>query len=240
MPAERLQKILSAYGIASRRAAEAMIKDGRVSVNCEVASLGSTADPEVDSIKVDGNEIAVKMQKVYLLLNKPRGFLTTVSDDRGRKTVMELVYDVGVRIYPVGRLDINSEGLLIFTNDGDFANKLMHPSNEKVKTYEVHITGNVTEAVELLKKPVSISENDNTQTVVVKAAGVEVISQGSKEAVIRISIIEGRNRQIRKMCTACGVKVLSLKRISIDSIELGNIESGKWRYLTEKEVKLLG
>jgi len=237
---ERLQKILSAYGIASRRAAETMIADGRISVNGDVAKIGQSADVLSDLIEVDGKKLEVIEQHVYLMLNKPCGYITTLSDDRGRKTVMELIADVGFRIYPVGRLDINSEGLLIFTNDGDFANTLMHPSNEKEKVYEVKITGNVKEAVELLKKPVSILENDNTKTVVVKAAGVEVISQGSKEAVITIKIIEGRNRQIRKMCSACGLKVLKLKRVSIDTLELGDLESGKWRYLTEKEVELLG
>jgi len=240
MPKERLQKILSAHGIASRRAAESMIKDGRVTLNKVTAVLGQSADIEADIIEVDGKRLSDKKQYVYLMLNKPKGFLTTVSDDRDRKTVMELIADVKQRVYPVGRLDLNSEGLLIFSNDGEFANKLSHPSSEKVKVYEVNITGDIEKASELLQKPVTIYENDETKEIVVKAKHVEVISKIANKGLIKISIVEGRNRQIRKMCEQCGVKVLSLKRVSIAGVELGLLKPGKWRYLTENEVKLLG
>jgi len=240
---QRLQKILSAYGIASRREAEAMIKDGRVCVNGKLALLGMSANPEVDEITVDGKSLAGKKPCVYIMLNKPRGYLTTVSDDRDRKTVMELVADVDAKVYPVGRLDLNSEGLLLLTNDGEFANKVAHPSYNKTKIYEVLVTGDAEKAVQILKKPVSLQEktaNGSLKTITVTAINTQLIYEKNGKSLIRIAIAEGRNRQVRKMCLQSGLKVISLKRVSIAGVQLGMLETGKWRYLTENEVKSLG
>jgi len=240
MQAQRLQKILSLYSIASRRQAEIMISNGRVSVNGKVAKLGESADISVDVIEVDGTVLGKIEQYVYIMLNKPRGYLTTVNDDRGRKTVMELIADVGVRVYPVGRLDLNSEGLLLLTNDGDFAYKVMHPSFEKIKVYEVCVSGDISKAAELLKKPVRIYENDNIKPVTVEAFNIDIINRADGSRALKIALKEGRNRQVRKMCAACGVKVLSLRRVSVGDVKLGTLQSGKWRSLTKEEVELFG
>jgi len=230
---ERLQKILSAHGIASRREAERMILAGRVSVNGIIATLGQSAQFGKDDILVDDVPLGVKNKQEYLMLNKPRGYLTTVSDIRGRKTVMELIKDVHCRVYPVGRLDMDSEGLLLFTNDGDFANSIMHPSFNKQKTYEVEVIGDVCNAVDLLHHPVMI---DNKT---VRALRVSLLKKTDTGGILSISIAEGRNRQVRKMCFKCGVTVTSLKRTSIGSLELGDLQSGKWRYLNDEEVSAL-
>ncbi|MCL2079255.1 MAG: rRNA pseudouridine synthase [Oscillospiraceae bacterium] len=230
----RLSKILSAGGIASRRKAEALIISGRVKVNGQTARLGQSANPGTDEICVDGKPVLVNDRLVYVMLNKPKGYLTTVSDDRGRKTVMELISDIGTRVYPVGRLDLDSEGLLIFTNDGDFANKVAHPSSGKCKTYDVDVQGDAITAANLLKRPLQI---DGRKVV---AAQVKLVTSEQNGGILRISIQEGRNRQIRKMCSACGVKVKSLKRVSIGELRLGTLDLGKWRYLTEDEVNSFG
>jgi len=168
------------------------------------------------------------------MLNKPRGYITTVSDDRGRKTVMELVADAGVKVYPVGRLDMNSEGLLLFTNDGEFANNIMHPSNEKQKIYDVTVHGDIDSALSKLKQPIEIDDH------IVTAIDVDLIKSDEDIGIIRIAIVEGRNRQVRKMCFACGVNVKKLKRISIGKLNLNNLKTGKWRFLTEEEVRSFG
>jgi len=230
---ERLQKILSAGGIASRREAERMILAGRVFVNGIQAKTGQSAVFGVDSIVVDNVPLIPVDKHVYLMLNKPGGYLTTSKDERGRQTVMELVADAGCRIYPVGRLDLHSEGLLIFTNDGEFAHKVMHPSFNKQKSYEVTVRGNTQRAAEMLRLPVNI---DN---YVVNAISVKIIEETHTGGRILIKISEGRNRQIRKMCNACGLKVRALKRVSIGELTLGALETGKWRYLTPEEVLLL-
>ena len=230
---DRIQKILSAYGLASRRAAERMIIDGRVLVNGIPATLGQSADAGKDTITVDGKPLANKSEQVYIMLNKPRGFLTTKSDDRGRKTVMSLIADAGLSVYPVGRLDMWSEGLLLLTNDGKFANSVAHPSYNKKKVYEVHMSGDVRRTVELLRQPIEIDSHT------VKAEHVELSNITTGGGVIRITIIEGRNRQIRRMCAACGVRVKTLKRVSIGALRLGSLEPGKWRYLTGEEVQAL-
>lgn len=211
-----------------------MIVDGRVFVNGIRATLGQTAVFGADEISVDGEVINTKPVHVYIILNKPRGYVTTVNDDRGRKTVMELVSGAGSRIYPVGRLDINSEGLLIFTNDGEFADRVMHPSNKVIKTYDVSVTGDLESAIKLLQKPV-VTE-DHTYI----AENAEVIKADQTGGIIRISIIEGRNRQIRKMCSACGLNVHILKRISAGALSLGSLKPGKWRHLTGEEVRSFG
>jgi len=231
---ERLQKILSASGVASRREAERMIAQGRVCVNGVQATLGQSAELNTDSIVIDGIPLAVRDKKVYLMLNKPRGYITTKSDERGRKTVMSLISGAGTGVYPVGRLDMDSEGLLLFTNDGVFANNIMHPSFGKLKTYVARVHGDAGEAAHLLQMPMDIDG------YIVKAKKVALSSVFSGGGVLCITIAEGRNRQIRKMCAASGVKVRSLKRVSIGSLSLGNLKTGQWRFLTGEEVEALG
>jgi len=231
---ERIQKILSAHGVASRREAERMIAAGRVYINGIRATVGQSAEVGIDEIFIDGVPLSEKDEFIYLMLNKPCGYLTTVKDTRGRKTVMDLITGAGSRVYPVGRLDLASEGLLLFTNDGDFANSIMHPAFDKLKTYEVEVSGDVTNAVKRLHEPVKIDE------FTVQAHSAEVIKTVDDGGILNISISEGRNRQIRKMCAVCGLKVKSLKRISIGSLKLGDMKSGQWRFLTKEEVTALG
>ncbi len=227
---ERLQKIISAHGITSRRKAEKLISQGRVTVNGVTAALGTSANAEADIIEIDGKPLTASVKHVYIALNKPRGYLTTVSDDRDRKTVMELVHDVGVRIYPAGRLDMDSSGLLIMTNDGDFANKITHPSNEKEKTYLVRVTGYNDNVLQRLSEPMAIDD------YMIAPAKVTLVHNDGTSALLRFIIREGRNRQIRKMCKAADLDVISLHRVSIGNIKLSNLPSGKWRYLTDDEV----
>lgn len=234
--AERIQKILSAYGIASRREAEKMILAGRVFVNGSQATLGQTAMPSIDEITVDSKPLPKKTKHYYIMLNKPCGYVTSMSDELGRKVVTELVTDVGdkVKIYPIGRLDMNSEGLLLMTNDGDFANSVMHPRYGLKKTYEVHARGNVTDALIKLAKPMDIDSR------MVTADSVSMKKHDQNGGIISITINEGRNRQVRKMCSLCGLDVLSLKRVSVGAIKLGNLPLGKWRHLTAAEITSLG
>ena len=226
---ERLQKILSARGVASRRGAEKMIEEGRVRVNGAVAQLGQTADPEIDEILLDGRLLPSGSEPVYILLHKPRGYVTTLSDEKGRKTAAELVADCGVRVYPVGRLDMDSEGLLLFTNDGEFANILMHPKHEVQKTYLTWVEGFSEAALEKLKQPITL---DGYR---IHAPKVRVVKPG----LLEITIHEGRNRQVRRMCDAAGMRVTRLKRIREGKLSLGDLPLGAWRYLTEEEVKNL-
>ena len=226
---DRLHKLLSLHGVASRREAEDMIRQGRVTVNGDKAQIGQSAYFGVDEIAVDGIPLRQHDEFVYIMLNKPRGYITTMKDERGRKTVLQLVSDVGVRIYPVGRLDMDSEGLLLMTNDGGFANAMMHPRFDHLKTYEVLVNGDISSAVELLSRPMYISGAD------IKAASVKVVESSGREALISVSIHEGRNRQIRKMCAFCGLRIKSLRRISLGELQLGELKSGQWRHLTEDE-----
>ena len=228
---ERLQKILSGRGVASRRAAEKLITDGRVSVNGRVALLGESADPDVDEILLDGRPLPSISQSVYILLHKPRGYVTTVTDDRGRKTVMELVADCPARVYPVGRLDMNSEGLLLLTNDGDFANALMHPKHNVDKTYEVWITGYHNAALSLLARPITLDG------YAIRKPEVKLLWEDGGKAKLLVTIHEGRNRQIRRMCEAANLRVTRLRRISEGSLKLGDLPLGKWRYLTKEEIE---
>ncbi len=227
----RLQKYLALCSVASRRASEEIILSGRVAVNGKtITQLGTKVAPG-DTVTVDGQEVKKDAKKVYIMLNKPAGCVTTASDDRGRATVMEYVADIPERIYPVGRLDYNTEGLLLFTNDGEFAQKLTHPKHEKTKTYEALVKGTVLHgSVDRLVRGVYI---DGKKTAPAKA---EVIEHRRASSVLRISIHEGRNRQIRKMCDAIGHSVITLKRTEVDGIELGNLETGRWRHLTRTEV----
>ena len=230
----RLQKYLALCSVASRRASEALILDGRVKVNGKTVTQLGTKVIYGDIVEVDGKEIRPDKKKIYIALNKPAGCVTTASDERGRKTVMEYVQDINERIYPVGRLDYNTEGLLIMSNDGDFTYALTHPKHEKEKVYEALVSGIVLHgAVDKLEKGVYI---DGKKTAPAKA---EVLEHRKNTSLIRIAIHEGRNRQVRKMCESVGHKVLALKRTSIDGIELGNLPLGKWRHLNENEIKRL-
>lgn len=230
---ERLQKILSARGIASRRKAEEMIRDGLVTVNGIVASLGDCADAENDDIRVAGKPLPGQQTNVYILLHKPRGYVTTLSDEKGRPNAAQLVADCGVRVYPVGRLDMDSEGLLLFTNDGEFANALMHPKHEVRKTYDTWVVGYVPGAEVLLSRPIEL---DGYR---IRPPKVKLIRADGKKAKFQITIHEGRNRQVRRMCEAAGMTVTRLKRIKEGSLSLGDLPLGKWRYLTEEEVSSL-
>lgn len=226
---ERLQKILSARGLASRRGAEELISAGRVTVNGAAAKLGDSADPDKDIIMVDGQPLNDEPEKVYIMLNKPRGYVTTLSDEKGRKTAASLVADCGKRVHPVGRLDMDSEGLLLFTNDGELTNRLTHPSYEKEKTYIVYVEGQLGDNISKLREPMLI---DGYMT---SGAKVSRVAEGR----LKITIREGRNRQVRKMCAQVGLKVLRLIRISEDGLELGKLTKGKWRYLEPWELERL-
>ena len=231
---ERLQKIISARGIASRRKAEQMIRDGRVTCNGRVCVLGESVDPDTDEIFVDGKRLPDAKAYVYLMLHKPRGFVTTLSDERGRKNAAQLVSDCGQRVYPVGRLDMDSEGLLLFTNDGTFANLLMHPKHEIQKVYRVLVSDFSQENLERLRKPVTL---DN---YTIRKPAVRLIHSGTDgKAELEIEIHEGRNRQVRRMCAMAHMSVCRLKRISEGSVCLGDLPVGKWRYLTPAEIEHL-
>ena len=232
---ERLQKILSARGVASRRKAEEMIQEGRVTCNGQICSLGVQADPEVDIILVDGKPLPSQSQYVYIMLNKPRGFVTTLSDEKGRKNAAQLVQQCGVRVYPVGRLDMDSEGLLLFTNDGEFANMLMHPKHEVNKVYQVIVKDYSDRALERLKQPVTLDG------YTIKEPQIRLLSKDEvrEKAELLVTIHEGRNRQVRRMCAAAGMCVIRLTRIAEGPLELGDLSKGKWRYLTADEVQAL-
>ena len=230
---ERLQKILSARGVSSRRKAEELILAGRVSCNGDICQLGDSADPDTDTILVDGKPLPSQREYIYIMLHKPRGYVTTLSDEKGRKNAAQLVADCGTRVYPVGRLDMDSEGLLLFTNDGDFANLLMHPKHEVNKTYRVSVTGYTEEALQRLKQPVTLDG------YTIRPPRVLLQRQPGEKAELLVTIHEGRNRQVRRMCDIAGMKVVRLVRIAEGSLELGNLSLGKWRYLTDAEVAAL-
>lgn len=230
---ERLQKIIAAAGICSRRAAEDLLRQGRVQVNGQIAALGDRADPETDAVTLDGQPLSREPERVYLMLNKPRGYVTTLSDERGRRTAAELVSGCGARVYPVGRLDMDSEGLLLLTNDGDFANGLMHPRGEVEKVYLVWVTGYEPGKEALLGRPITL---DGYRIRPPKVTLQRV--QGTK-ARLEITIHEGRNRQIRRMCQQAGLEVTRLKRIREGALSLGTLPPGAWRYLTEEEIRAL-
>ena len=226
---ERLQKILSARGIASRRKAEELIADGLVAVNGVTAKVGDKADPEKDIITVNGARLPEMGSLVYIMLHKPRGYITSMSDEKGRPTVRDLTETVGTRVYPIGRLDWDSEGLLLMTNDGEFANHVAHPSGNKDKTYIVTVRGDAERSLSKPRSPMMIDGYRITP------AEVEMTAPGT----LIITIHEGRNRQIRKMCEAVGLEVLTLKRIAVGPVTLGELRSGEWRYLTPEEIESL-
>ena len=230
---ERLQKIISERGVASRRNAEEMIKAGRVSCNGVICRLGQSADPDKDVILLDGKPLPSAGKHVYIMLNKPRGYVTTLKDEKGRKNAAQLV-DCGQRVYPVGRLDMDSEGLLLFTNDGDFANQLMHPKHQVNKVYQVHVSGYSEMAVTRLQEPMELDG------YLLRKPEVKVIAcHDDGTAILNITIHEGRNRQVRRMCANVGMKVQRLLRVAEGSLRLGALEKGKWRHLTHREVEQL-
>ena len=231
----RLQKFLAENGVASRRKSEELIERGKVRVNGHPAQLGDKVDPKRDIVTVSGERIEpVASGNVYIMLNKPRGYVTTMSDEMGRKCVAELVAEVEERIFPVGRLDKDSEGLLLSTNDGEFANMMTHPSMHISKTYRVTVKPAADE--EQLVALSSGVEIDGRKTM---PASVQVMSEDRDRSVLQITIHEGRNRQIRKMCEAVGLETIRLKRISMGSLKLGSLPVGKFRDLKKEEVSAL-
>lgn len=232
----RLQKLLADAGYCSRRRAEEYIRNGLVFVNGKKAVLGDKANDR-DVIIFAGERVRIdrRRRKIYLMLNKPRGYVTTNSDELGRRTVMDLVRDVEERVYPIGRLDRNSEGLLLFTNDGEFANMIMHPSKHISKTYRVTVPSSVTED-QLTALSAGVTLDDGAKTL---PAHVEVEVNTAERSVMRITIFEGRNRQIRRMCEAVGLEVARLRRTSIGPVKMGMLKPGTYRELTKEEIRAL-
>ena len=230
---ERLQKIIAARGLCSRRQAEKWIEEGRVRVNGNTAHLGDTADVTEDVIEVDGKRLPKAGKKLYLMLNKPRGYVTTLSDETGRKNAAELVAGCGARVYPVGRLDMDSEGLLLFTNDGEFANLMMHPRHEVDKVYRVWVNNFTPEKLEALKEPIELDG------YTIKKPKVRPVRMEPTRAILDVTIHEGRNRQVRRMCQAAGLEVARLKRIAEGALKLGELKPGQWRELEPREIELL-
>lgn len=227
---QRLQKILSNYGVASRRKAEQMILDRRVRVNGNTASLGDVADDEEDVIEVDGVRLKRQPARIVLMLNKPRGYVCTLSDEKGRRNVAELVSGCGARVYPVGRLDLNSEGLLLLTNDGELANRLTHPKKEVDKVYLVWLSHYIPGCEDSIASPIEIDGRPTSP------AKVEKLRQEGETALLRITIHEGRNRQIRRLCERANVTVTRLRRVAEGPLRLGDLKPGQWRVLTEEEI----
>lgn len=234
MAEERLQKYLSECAVASRRKSEELIRGGKVKINGKVAEIGDKVDPARDTVTVNGKKVSAVKDKYYIMLNKPRGYVTTMSDELGRKCVAELVSDVGASVYPVGRLDRDSEGLLLMTNDGEFANAVMHPRKHVAKTYRVTVRSNINDAqVEKLENGIML---DGQITL---PSEVHIVEKSAERSVFEITIYEGRNRQIRKMCEDVSLEVIRLKRNSVGSVKLGMLQPGKWRELTDDEVRKL-
>lgn len=231
--AERLQKWIAQTGVCSRRQAEDLIREGRVSVNGAPAVLGQSVEPEHDRILIDGTPIHEVEQKTYIMLNKPRGYVTTTSDEKGRKTVMDLIDDLNVRVYPVGRLDMFSQGLLLLTNDGELAKRLTHPSHDAEKQYQVRVTGDVKKALPILRGKMSLDGRP------LKPRNIRLLSESEDSALLLFCISEGRNRQIRRMCELAGLRVVRLRRIAEAGLRLGNLPEGEWRYLTQEELHQL-
>ena len=231
---DRLQKILSAAGICSRRKAEEYITAGRVTVNGQPASLGDRPDPERDVVALDGKEVIRSGQRTVLMLYKPRGVVTTLSDEKGRKNVADLVKDCPVRVWPVGRLDMDSEGLLLLTDDGELTNTLIHPRHEVEKEYLVWVTGFTAEGAERLAQPMTLDGQ------ALRPAQVKVLRREGERTVLSVTIHEGKNRQVRRMCAFCGMTVRRLKRIREGKLYLDKtLRPGQWRNLTQEELDTL-
>ena len=231
----RLNKYISDCGIMSRRAAEKEIEAGAIKVNGEKVEVGRKIVPGIDKVTYKGKEVKKDTErKVYVMLYKPRGYVTTMSDEQGRKCIPELVADVPARVYPCGRLDMDSEGLLILTNDGDFANQLMHPSHRVDKTYRVQVTGFSDEGLARLTQPMSL---DGYKLAVPDVKLCRRNPAALSKAELLITIHEGRNRQVRRMCEIAGMQVQRLIRVQEGSLKLGDLAKGSWRFLTDQEVK---
>ena len=231
---ERLQKILSRHGAASRREAEELILSGRVTVNGSPALLGMKADADRDEILVDGNPLARREQRVYIMLNKPRGCLCTRRDEKGRKTVLDYLGDCRARVWPVGRLDLNSEGLLLLTNDGELTNALTHPSHGVEKIYSVRVEGaDIPGAVKVLRETIPLEDGP------ARAKRVRLVKDDGDRAILEITVTEGRKHLVRNLCAAAGLEVKRLIRVSEGGLSLGDLRTGCWRSLTPEELKLL-
>jgi len=230
---ERLQKLLSAAGVCSRRAAEELIAAGRVTVNGKTAQVGDKADPDRDQVCLDGRAVLRPDKLVWLMLHKPRGYVTTLSDEQGRRTAAELVKGCPCRVWPVGRLDLNSEGLLLFTNDGAGTQRLIHPSHEVEKEYRVTVAGNLERALPILRGPMELDGD------LLAPAQVEVLRRSGEGGVLSVVIHQGKNRQVRRMCAQAGLEVRRLVRVREGGLPLGDLPPGKWRYLTAEEVRTL-
>lgn len=232
----RIQKFFTDCGVLSRRAAEEEIKAGHVLVNGLPAQIGQKIDPEQDQVTFRGKPVTMDThpKNIYVMLNKPRGYVTTMHDEKGRPCVTKLVEDIPTRIYPIGRLDMDSEGLLLLTNDGALAHQLTHPRHEIPKIYHVKIAGTVTQdQLKALGKPMKIDD------YVIQPVNVKLISIQNDHCILRMTLFEGRNRQIRKMCQTQKLQILSLRRIAIGDLELGNLTPGQWKYLTRSQVQYL-
>ena len=236
MDSVKLQKYFSDCGIMSRRAAEEEIKKGLVKVNGEVAELGLRILPDTDKIEYKGKPVKPQnCEKVYILLNKPRGYVTTLSDEKGRKKVTDLVSGLGARVYPVGRLDMDSDGLLLLTNDGELTNRLTHPRHEIPKIYHVTVDGKVSASkLAELSAPMEI---DGYNILPVKT---EIVNSSTASTILQMTLYEGRNRQIRKMCEKVGLRITRLCRVALGELTIDGVEVGKWRHLTLQEIKYLG
>ena len=235
MESVKLQKYFSDCGVMSRRAAEEEIKKGRVKVNGSVAELGLRIDPTVDVVEYLGKRVMQNSdEKICIMLNKPRGFVTTLADEKGRRTVAELVSSLGKRVYPIGRLDMDSDGLLLLTDDGELANRLTHPRHEIPKIYHVTVSGKVSaEQKQRLSSPMIL---DGYEILPVKT---DILDFDGSSTLLSMTLYEGRNRQIRKMCDSVGLKISRLCRVAIGEISLGSLELGKWRQLTKEELEYL-
>ncbi len=236
----RLQKVLADRGVASRRKAEELIEAGVVRVNGHPVKLGAKVDDRRDLITVHGKRIAEAESPVYLMLHKPRGYVTTMNDEKGRKCVADLVRDVGTRVYPVGRLDRDSEGLLLLTNDGDFSNAMMHPAAHVSKRYRVTVRSEVTaEHLQRFRDGVMLDGRRTLPAEALVVSAEEATEQNPPRTVLEITLREGRNRQIRRMCELLGLDVIRLKRVAFGGIKLGMLAVGKWRELDPREVRTL-
>ncbi|MCL2547232.1 MAG: rRNA pseudouridine synthase [Oscillospiraceae bacterium] len=230
----RIQKLLAERGIASRRAAEQMVINGRVTVNGETAAVGQAVDARADIIAVDGKPIPTRPDLVYIMLHKPRGVMTTLSDDRGRECVKDYIEDITERVVPVGRLDYDSEGLLLMTNDGDLVHNLTHPSHEVHKAYRVRVKGDITGGLKRLNRSIKLDGKP-----IPPPDDLELVEHFEDKGTILITIHTGVNRQIRRMCEMAGLRVQRLRRVRMGPLQLGDLKPGKYRHLTPGEVEWL-
>lgn len=233
----RIQKFIADCGVCSRRAAEAMIEAGRVTLNGRPVQLGDKTDGVKDLVRIDGRVVKpITHDKVTLMLYKPRGYVTTMNDEQGRKCVADIIAKERIRLYPVGRLDKDSEGLLLLTNDGDLAHKLTHPRNNIPKTYRVIVKGNITrEHIKAFENGIYIAEDDYTT----RSAEIEILESKEDRTVFYLTLYEGKNREIRKMCETLGLEVLRLKRDKLAALSIGTLRAGQYRALTKKEIEYL-